>query len=620
MLDLITIGRSSVDLYSQQINTRLEHARSFKKSVGGCPSNIAIGTSRLGLKTGIITSVGAEQMGQFILEAFQKEGVDTKGVKIDADRLSALAILSVQDQDRFPLVFYRENCADMAIDETDIDPAFIASARAVLVTGTHFSQSNTWAAQFKAMRIAREIGRQIILDIDFRPNLWGLSGHADGENRFVASDEVSTKFKEILPLCDVIVGTEEEICIAGGSDDVKRALQEVRELSSALIVLKRGAEGCIVYEGNIPDNLEDGIVGAGFKVDLCNVLGAGDAFMSGFLRGYLRDEPLETCCSLGNASGALVVSRLMCSSEIPTYRELLAFIEGQRAPDLDHLHWSTTRRPTPGELMVFAIDHRTQLEEIAAQAGRSADDIMTFKFLALKAAMNVANGRPGYGMFLDDTYALDTLQKAEEAGLWVARPVELPGSRPLNFEGIPSLGAQLQTWPSGHVVKVLCFMHPDDVEQLTKAQINTLRRAQSAARANDLDLLIEVISSKHGEVSETTVSSVIKELYCANLRPDWWKLEAQPSKLAWQNIASVVEQHDPDCRGILMLGLDAPIEEVKGAMTLAKQCDRVRGFAVGRTIFSQVAKDWFSGSVDDAAAVQEMANRFAEICNHWESM
>src|SRR5215217_96513 len=135
--DVIAIGRSSVDLYGQQIGSRLEDIASFAKSVGGCPSNIAIGTARLGLKSAVLTRVGDEQMGHFIREQMQREGVSTDGIVTDPDRLTALVLLSVENDKTFPLIFYRENCADMAIDEADVDPAFVASAEAVLVTGTH---------------------------------------------------------------------------------------------------------------------------------------------------------------------------------------------------------------------------------------------------------------------------------------------------------------------------------------------------------------------------------------------------------------------------------------------------------------------------------------------------
>jgi 5-dehydro-2-deoxygluconokinase len=201
ILDVITIGRSSVDLYGQQIGSRLEDIASFAKSVGGCPANIAIGTARLGLKSGLITRVGDEQMGRFIREQTAREGVATAGIATDKERLTALVLLAVEAEGVSPMIFYRSDCADMALDEGDIDENFIKSSRAVLVSGTHFSKPNTEAAQRKAIRIAKANGRKVIFDIDYRPNLWGLAGHAEGFERYVKSDRVSSKMKETLPDC-----------------------------------------------------------------------------------------------------------------------------------------------------------------------------------------------------------------------------------------------------------------------------------------------------------------------------------------------------------------------------------------------------------------------------------
>ena len=175
-LDVITIGRCSVDLYGQQIGSRLEDVTSFAKSVGGCPSNIAIGTARLGLRSGLITRVGDEQMGRYVKEQMAREGVALDGIATDPVRLTSLVLLSVENDKTFPLIFYRDNCADGALSEADIDEDFIRSSASVLVTGTHFATPHTDAAQRKAMRIARAHGAKVILDIDYRPNLWGLAG------------------------------------------------------------------------------------------------------------------------------------------------------------------------------------------------------------------------------------------------------------------------------------------------------------------------------------------------------------------------------------------------------------------------------------------------------------
>jgi len=370
-LDLIAIGRSSVDLYGAQIGGRLEDMASFNKYIGGSPTNIAAGTARLGLKSALITRVGDEHMGRFIREELAREGVDVRGVKTDPERLTALVLLGIRDQHQFPLIFYRENCADMALDEGDIDEAFIAESRSVVATGTHLSHPRTEAAVLKALTLARKHGARTALDIDYRPNLWGLAGHDAGEERFIASDKVTAKLQSTLHLFDLIVGTEEEFHIAGGSTDTVAALKAVRAVSDAALVCKRGALGAVAFEGAIPESLDDGQTGPGFPIEVFNVLGAGDGFMSGLLKGWLDGEGWPTALKYANACGAFAVSRHGCTPAYPSWAELEFFFERgirekalRKDAALEQVHWATNRNGDWPEMRVFAFDHRLQLEEM----------------------------------------------------------------------------------------------------------------------------------------------------------------------------------------------------------------------------------------------------------------
>ncbi len=296
-LDLITVGRSCVDLYGEQIGSRLEDMASFAKYIGGSPTNTAIGAARLGLRSAVLTRVGDDHMGRFVREQLVREGVATRGVLTDPERLTALVLLGIRDPDTFPLIFHRENCADMALRSDDVDPAFIASARAVLVNGTHLSQPGVLAASLTAARLMREDGGRVVFDVDFRPVLWGLTPRDMGEERFVADSRVTATMQQVLPLADLVVGTEQEIHILGGSLDTHAALIAIRRLTMATIVLKRAAAGCIVFADAIPAALDDGLVVTGYPAEVFNALGAGDAFMAGFLRGWLRDEPLAVAAA-----------------------------------------------------------------------------------------------------------------------------------------------------------------------------------------------------------------------------------------------------------------------------------------------------------------------------------
>ena len=625
-LDVIAMGRCSVDLYGQQIGARLEDIASFAKSVGGSPSNIAIGTARLGLRSGLITRVGDEQMGRFVREQMTREGVSIKGIKTDPQRLTSLVLLAVESDKAFPLIFYRDNCADSALDVDDVDEAYIRSAGALLVTGTHFARANTDAAQRKAMAIAKKHGRRVVIDIDYRPNLWGLAGHGAGEERYIKSDKVSQHLQSILPECDLIVGTEEEVHIAGGSENTLDALRKIRSLSSGAIVLKRGPMGCVVYPAAIPSSLDGGIVGRGFPIEVYNVLGAGDAFMSGFLRGWLKNEPPEICATWANACGAFAVSRLLCSPEYVTWEELQYFLKHgskhkalRKDENLNHIHWATTRRGHWPKLLAFAIDHRKQLEDMADGLKVSRDRIAPFKRLAMKAIAKVADGRPGFGTLLDDTYGREAMFDAAKLGLWVGRPLEQPGSRPLQFEFTQDVGSRLVDWPVDHCIKCLAFYHPDDPDELKKEQLKKYRTLYEATRKVGRELLIEIIASKHGPMDSHTSARAMAELYALGIKPDWWKLEPQADSKAWDEIGKVIDANDPHCRGIVLLGLEAPEEELAKGFEAVAGKRHVKGFAVGRAIFNEAAQGWLPGKLSDEAAITMMADRFGNLVKLWDT-
>ncbi len=622
-LELITVGRSSVDLYGEQVGGRLEDMGSFAKYIGGSPTNTAVGAARLGLRAGLLTRVGDDHFGRFVREELVRSGVDVGGVISDPRRLTALAVLGIRDERRFPLLFYRENCADMALCEADVDPAFIGRAGAVLINGTHLSQPGVGAASRKTAELVRAARGRVVFDIDYRPVLWGLTAPDAGENRFVASAAVTERLQEIAPLCDLIVGTEEEFHILGGSTDTMSALRAVRALTPAMLVCKLGADGCVAFAGHIGARLESGIRAPGFDVEVFNILGAGDAFMSGFLRGWLRDLPIETCCRYANACGAIVVSRHGCAPAMPTLAELEVFLDGKwprrlrESAQLEHMHWATTRVPRPAELLVLAMDHRGPLETLAAELDAGESALEAFKALAIDAVDRVARGDPRFGLLLDGRFGRAGLERAADHPYWIGRPIEQSGSRPLAFDGVADVGSTLRTWPQNHVVKCLVRYHPEDPEPLRQQQEERLLCLHSACRETRHELLLEVIASPYGKIRAGTTARVLERLYDLGIRPDWWKLEPSDEAAAWAAIQDTIRRRDPWCRGVLVLGLASDPESLASAFLAAAPFELVRGFAVGRTIFAEPARRRLAGEIGDAETVAALAANLQAVVAAW---
>jgi len=625
-LDVICIGRSSVDLYGTQTGGRLEDMASFDKYVGGSPTNISIGAARLGLRSALITRVGDEHMGRFITEQLVREGVDISHTLVDPERLTALVLLGIRNAEQFPLIFVRENCADMALHKDDIHPDFIASAKAVVVTGTHFSTPQVAEASTYAMHCARNAGRKVAFDIDYRPNLWALGGHGDGEDRFRESAFVTAHLQQILPLCDLIVGTEEEWHIAGGSTDTLAALRTARALSDAVFVCKRGAMGCVVFEGEIK-GWDSGISAPVREIEVYNVLGAGDGFMAGFLRGWLRDEGLAVAARYANMCGALAVSRHGCAPSYPSYPELRHLLDKgseyfalRKDPVLNQLHWSSLRRRRHDRLFAFAFDHRHQFDDLASRTGRDTAAIGQFKTLAYQAVRQVAADTDGVGLLVDDEQGQTALHSSADSGLWTGRPAEASGVYPLALNMGPDIGTHLAEWPVTQTVKLLLPYRLDDPADIRDHHDQLLARLYDACRTAGRELLVEIITSHSGQpVAADDIPVIMEHIYQQGIYPDWWNLEPVEQAAFWQRCGAVVRTFDPYAQGIIVLGKQMPSDQLAAMFAAAKTDEMVKGFAIGRTIFWGPAEDWFAGRCDDQAAIRQMAAGFAGLIAAWQA-
>ena len=628
-LDIIALGRLGLDLYAQQVGARLEDAGSMGKYLGGSSGNIAFGTARLGLKSAMLTRLGNEQVGRSLIEELEAVGCDTSQIALDDERLTGLVLLGIKDKDTFPLVFYRENVADMAIDADDIKEEFIASAKALVITGTHLSTDESKAASLRAIEYARKNGTKTALDIDYRPVLWGLTGRGDGETRFVADGTVTEHLQSVIDQFDLIVGTEEEIHIAGGSTDTVECLKVLRKLTNAEIVVKRGPLGAAVFTGEIPDTLDEGICGVGVRVEVLNVLGAGDAFMSGLLKGWVLNEGWEKALSYGNACGALVVSRHGCAPAMPTAEELEYYIENADSiprPDLDsylnYLHRVTTRKREWNELAVLAFDHRRQLANMAIEITGTDDRVAELKDLLLQGArmggkLGEPLGNQQYGLLCDDSYGQDVLNEVTGNGWWVGRPIEKPSSRPLEFDHGNNVGCLLTTWPEEQVAKCLVFYHPDDPIELRLQQERKVVDLYEACVATGNELLLEIIPPADGPASNSvTLLRSMARFYNLGVFPDWWKLPPQTAQ-TWQAVDELITRRAPHCRGVVMLGLDMPVEKLSEGFTEAAKSPVVKGFMVGRTIFSKPAADWLENKITNDELVRSIADNYFELIKLW---
>ena len=307
--DVLAMGRSCIDLYAHQTGVPITEVTSYDAYVGGCPTNVIVGASRLGLRSALLTAVGDDQVADHVTQFLRDERVETRFIPRKPGRRTSAVIVTIRPPDDFPLTFYRDNCADDALTIEDVEQAPVSDARAVFLTGTGLSREPSRTATLWAAETSRRAGASVVVDIDYRPSLW-----PDARSFGVA-------VRSLARLADLVIGTEDEVAAAAGECDSGAAVRQLLDLGPAAIVLKRGAAGATIWR-----NRATPVDVAPFTVDILNTLGAGDAFASGFLYGWLRDWPLERAARLGNASGAIVVGRHGCSIAMPTMKEIEVFV------------------------------------------------------------------------------------------------------------------------------------------------------------------------------------------------------------------------------------------------------------------------------------------------------
>ena len=326
--DLLAIGRSSIDLYSNDVGSPFPEIKSFGAFVGGCPTNISVGTRRLGLRSSLLTAIGDDPVGEFLLKFLNDERVETQFIVKKPGYRTSAVVLGIEPPDKFPLIYYRDNCADIELTIDDVIASPIGDSRAVLISGTGLSKEPSRSATLYAAEQAKSMERQVFLDLDFRSDQWH-DPRAYGIN-----------IRSALRNIDTAIGTEEEIKAASLTDiskvsvedsqisnpniegDLNAAIANILNAGPKALVVKRGSDGADIY-------LRDGKVlhAPPFPVEIYNTLGAGDAFASGFIYGVLNGWDWQKSVRLGNATGAIVVTRHGCANFMPTMPEVNAFVE-----------------------------------------------------------------------------------------------------------------------------------------------------------------------------------------------------------------------------------------------------------------------------------------------------
>jgi 5-dehydro-2-deoxygluconokinase len=305
----LLLGRAGMDFYADPPGTRADHASRFVAHLGGSSANVAVALARLGLKASLLTVVSDDAVGRFCLRELQHYGVDTKHVHVVGGEARTSLAVAESRLDDYQVVIYRNGAADFHLAPEHVAGVDFAAVDALAITGTALAAEPSRSATFEALARARASGAVTILDVDYRPYSW--------PSREVAATTCAQAARQ----CDIVVGNEEEFdLIAGASGRGFDEAQALAARGAALVVHKRGAQGCVALRGG------ESVVVPPFSVRALKPVGAGDAFLGGMLAALAEQRPLPECIRRGAAAAALVVARVGCAPAMPTREELDAFL------------------------------------------------------------------------------------------------------------------------------------------------------------------------------------------------------------------------------------------------------------------------------------------------------
>lgn len=322
-IDIVAVGLAGIDFNTTVLNCTFADTPSFEKSIGGYPANIVQGTARLGLKSGFIGKISGDGMGEYILNEFKKQGIDTSGICIDrTGARNCLAVTEIvssessgtyisENKDEFHhgTYLYREKTADMLITPEEINEELIAKSKTVLLSGTAFSTNPSRDAMFKVLEYAKKHNTKIILDIDYRPFGWK------------DLNEASQCYQKICSMTDIIIGNREEFNVVEyttmpENKDNARSAKAFLDMGAEIVIVKDGSKGSDAYtaDGSI---IKCGVI----PTKAVKTFGSGDAYAAGFIYGMLKDKGILYSMQLGSTCASIVLMAINCAPAMPDFEK-----------------------------------------------------------------------------------------------------------------------------------------------------------------------------------------------------------------------------------------------------------------------------------------------------------
>lgn len=592
--DLIIFGQLAIDFFGEQIGSTLPNMLTFKKYVGGFGGMLAIGARRLGLNTAIWSQIGQDEMGQAIINSLKQENVDVSQLRTHTELKTPIRIRAVHNKKSFPCETFDSHSAYSA-QENPMDMSWLATTKLLCLHSQDLNtnlntilQSAAIAAQENQASIALVMGNGPI-------------------NR--------QQLQTLLPLCSLIFMNESEIATIFNLSSNSEALNHVRSLTHATIVVKN-CTGCYLFNHAIPKDWQICYQANPSSIEHYFEEPALEAFTAGFLSALNAQEPYDKCCQKGLYCAQIVQSRQNHSDALPTQEELSMFIAQQhqivvqtlKSHHFEHIHYVATRPKQTQNLFTFSFGYHEHWEKIAKRYNASEEKLNQAKFLIAKGIGACQSN--SVSIICDERPQMNMLELFSEN--WIARTVEVPNEIPLRILS-DEVSHLLLQWPKNHGAKVTVVYHPDDKYVLRGQQESVLGLLYRACRATHHELLVEISPPSQSLLTPSTYAHIIRRFYEIGIYPDWWQISAPRDGRSWDGIQKIIEESDKHCKGVIVSAQHANAEQIKHLFQSNAPISMCKGFVIGKNIIQNHVEDWLAYKIADSTLVEKVTMAFENV-------
>lgn len=595
-VEVLSLGRTYVNLESEQIGCSLKAASSFKKTISGTCALVSIGLSRLGRYCALLSKIGSDPLGEYIKETLVFEKIDPTLLISDPNHATLIGLNNSS--------FY-EHHSLLELEERDIDPKMIGHAKALFLTSEIFCHEANHCAARKAIVAAKDNQTKIILALELWPSL--------GRNC-----PPSQSLETILPFCNLIFGYEEEFKAFANTQNTYEALTYLRELTHATIVIKCAKES-YVFEDAITDHWKPLSRHAQFDPIQFAPLHEYAAFVAGFIDVWLKGEPPA------NALKQAILCQQLAEAApthlgLPTEKMLRhRDMKESRPAYFKHLHYATTRHVNAAPQCLLSFGYHSQWEKIANSFNASEEMIQKAKALIAQSLFSLNEPQTPVGLIVDEKPGNELIHIPIPSQAILARCIELENEIPLRFATTQDLSHTLLKWPSEHVAKVSITYHPDDRYVTRGEQETMLLSLYQACRDTEHPLLIDITPPTNSLITASTLGHIMQRFYDLGVYPDWWQFAAPRDQRSWDSIHRVIEDNDPDCLGAFIQMPATTLDQLSIILDQAIKQSMCKGIVIGKTLIQPILEQWLSQKIADHILIEQIKPLFEQIITLWQS-